>query len=478
MTVTSPAPAEARKARLVPSSVDTLNVWRYMEHSLLRIIAGWGRQAEDWDDKLAVCYHVWLQAEIVDRLRRRLEMFPPHKPALPCSSEYEALANTALLAPDFGTAMQGVHGLIGPALADAYQTYLANSHPIHDKPTHDLLRDILEMKATQQAWFEDFQHRHPTLSESSYTVGVEKALAATAGFLAALPLNTPPAASAGVQTEFRMPETPGRVPHWNEAPNIFPLLETDWAESVEARRLYFMIGYCWEMGVAESQLRWIYYADFMPWEFTHEEARHLWDESRHGNSGLSRLRDVGLDLRDVGYSSYGAEGDGFLPPMTPAEVYEAFYQVTQIAERGFFKTKTYSFDDFAAGGDAASAEMMQYDIIDETSHAEYGRKWLSEMASRAGVSEDWLGRGGRDRDAAQAASDARVAACRRYVTAGQREAPLVIEGSGPDVVPAGDHRVLLDPAAHAHYQRLLQTVRDRCPLTNANTAPVRPNLPM
>jgi hypothetical protein len=59
---------------------------------------------------------------------------------------------------------------------------------------------------------------------------------------------------------------------------------------VEARRLFFMIGYMWEMGVAEMQLRWLFYADFMPWEFIRDEARHMWDESRHGNSGARAYR--------------------------------------------------------------------------------------------------------------------------------------------------------------------------------------------
>jgi hypothetical protein len=470
--------AQSAKPRLVPASVDTLNVWRYMEYSVLRILAGWGRQAGDWEDKLAVCYHVWLQAEIVDRLRRRLEMFPPHRPETPCAQNYELLGNAVLLAPGFGAAIHGLHGLLNPALTSAYESYLASSHPVHDKPTHDLLSGILAMKAIQEAWFEDFQRRHPVTPSFGYDEAVRQGLEDVNFFKSALSLSGPAAQAVGSSAEFRMPQTPGRLPHWNEAPNIFPLLEVDWSASVETRRLYFMIGYFWEMGVAESQLRWLFYADFMPWEFIYEEARHMWDESRHGNSGLSRLRDFGLDIRDVGYSSYNAHGDGTLPPMTPRDVYEAFYQVTQIAERGFFKTKTYSFEDFASGGDAASAEMMQYDIIDETSHAEYGRKWLSEMAARAGAEEDWLQRGGQDREAAQKASDERVAAYRRYQSEGSIDAPLVMEGGQPNVVPTGDHRVLLDPAARNHYQRLLQTLRAHCPLTNALTAPGRPNLPM
>jgi hypothetical protein len=191
----------------------------------------------------------------------------------------------------------------------------------------------------------------------------------------------------------------------------------------------------------------------------------MWDESRHGNSGLTRLRDFGLDIKDIGYSSYNKHGEGRLEPMTPRDVYNAFYAVTQIAETGYFKTKGYCFEDFAAGGDQASAEMMQFDIIDETAHTEYGRQWLNVMMERAGIEEDYRKRGLRDRELAQQGADARVAAYRECVA-----------GTRPPADAACQN--VLNPQAQAHYQRLLETLRRQCPLANAATAPWRPNLPM
>ena len=467
------------KARLIPATADTLNAWRHVEYDILRIIAGWGRQACEWEDKLAVCYHVWLQAEIVNGLRERLEMFPPHKPELPVAEKYEELANTVLVAPNFPSAMSAVHGQINPALARAYQYYLASSHPVHDKPTHDLLSYILDLKKKQFEWFVRFEASNSGCigGQVEYSDAVNAGIATLKSFKEALPVAAKPARPAGLAVDFLMPETPGRVPHWNDAPNIMPILDLQFSRSVEARRLFFMIGYFWEMGVAESQLRWIYYADFMPWGFIYEEARHMWDESRHGNSGLSRLRDFGLDIKDIGYSSYGASGDGFLPPMTPTDVYNAFYSVTQVAERGFFKTKTHCFEDFAAGNDPASAEMMQYDIIDETMHAEYGRKWLTEMAARAGVDEDWLKRGAAEREARQQDADDRIASYRKLMEQSDIDVK-VGDRAKIDVVPSGNVSTLSDPQAWDFYDKLIKILREQCPLSNAETAPIRPNLPM
>ena len=469
---------------LTPDAAPLIAAWQYMEYSVLRMIAGWGRSAGDWEDKLAVCYHVWLQAEIVDRLRKRLAQFPPHKPELPVSGAYERFCNAALMAPSWPSAMEAIHGVINPALSKAYAAYLASSHPVHDRPTHEMLREIIDMKRLQAAWFAGFSKREIAAKnrlpeEDAFLRSIGEQLPALYRFTAPLPAIAPAAQTCGKNVDFKMPAAPGHVKDWNVAPNIFPILELNWSQSVEARRLYFMIGYFWEMGVAESQLRWIYSADFMPWEFIYAEARHMWDESRHGNSGLVRLRDFGLDIKDVGYNSYGgAFAEGEIGTMTPKELTESFYSITHIAEMGYFKTKRYCFEDFSAGGDGASAEMMQFDIIDETSHVDYGREWLAYLAEKAGIEDDWDKRGARDRDLAQAASDARVAAYRRYLNAGDPDAPLVMENVAPDVAPMGPCKELFNPKAWEHYEWLIGLLREKCPLSNAATAPVRPNLPM
>src|SRR5947207_2053389 len=137
------AKTSSDRPRIVPVVYVLLSNWCYVEYSILRIIAGWGRCAEDWQDKLAVCYHVWLQAEIVNRLRNRLDMFPGGKADQPVHGVFETLCNTVLLAPSWKDAMAGVHTKLNAALVDAIREYLGTSHKVHDRPTHDLLREIL-----------------------------------------------------------------------------------------------------------------------------------------------------------------------------------------------------------------------------------------------------------------------------------------------------------------------------------------------
>jgi hypothetical protein len=467
------------RPRIIPQVYVLLSNWRFIEHSILRIIAGWGRCAGDWEDKLAVCNHVWLQAETVERMRCRADMFPGGKRDQSVAKVFADLCNSVLLAPSFHDAMAGVHAVLTPALVAAYQHYLKESHPVHDRPTSDLLHEVMAFKHQQAAWFADFSRRHPHRMSAGYESRIRAHLAELGDLLRPIELAAPFAEQCGVGTDFAMPKTPGRVKNWNTSPDVMPLIELDWSTNVEARRLYFMIGYAWEMGVAEQQLRWIYHADFMPWEFIYAESRHMWDESRHGDSGYHRLRDFGLDFEHFGYSSYKASGEGVLAPMTPREVYEAFYGVTQIAETGYFETKRYCLDDFLAGDDEASAEMMQFDIIDETSHVEYGRLWLTEMGRRAGVEEDYRSRGAAERAQTKRKAEGRRQEYQRYLR-GERSAMQEISHAGDCVNSASAHNfaALTDQTTRKHYEWMLRVIREQTPLTNSSIAPVRPFLPM
>jgi len=471
-----------RRPAIIPDAYRLLSGWCYLEHSLLRMWAGWGRSAGDWQDKLAVCYHTWLQAETTQLMRRRLAMFPGGKADQPVARPYEDLANAVLLAPDFTQAAAGINHL-NEQLAAAYRQYFATTHPVHDRPTFDLIHDVLTRKQRMAAWYADYLHRYPHRLAPRYQSRIDQAMAGVGSPLTPLePVNKRDAHArpCGKHTGFLLPAAPGRVRDWDQAPDIMPLLQLNWSRSVEARRLFFCIGYMWEMGVAEKQLAWIYYADFMPFDYVYAEARHMWDESRHGNSGLSRLRDFGLDIGDIGYSSYGASDPGPMDPMTPQDVYQAFYNVTQIAETGYFETKRYCFEDFRDGMDDGSAEMMQFDIIDETEHVQYGRDWLEKMAAASGINDDYRKRGAVDRAAAQARSDERAAQLRAIATGKSPTAPTATDLADPSYNPMSTAKAdgVLDPDATRHYDFLISRLRDRQPLRNADNAPVRPNLPM
>jgi hypothetical protein len=477
-----------------PRNVDQLNDWQYLEHSILRLIAAWGRDVAEWDDKSAIHRQIWDQAESVRRLRDRVGQFPGGKPDAPVSSRLEDLANTALLAPCLDDALDGIYEILVKTLVGAYAEYCSRVHPVHDAPTIALLHEINQIKSQQWLWYRDYRRRHPHRTDAAYRARVEAAVAGCGQLRSALPVEEGlEARPAGVRTDFRLSRFSARnyssrnfrlaageaVPQWT----FMDYVHADFATSVEARRLFWGVGYMMEKNLPDNQLQWLYDGHYMPWDWHYDIARHLWDESRHGDSGYSRLRDFGISLDEIGFPGYDQpDRDAVLAkfaaangvsvdeaharqkeilapfkaePMTAAQVYEAVFMIGMVAETGYFVAKNESYADFREGRDLESAEMMLFDIIDETAHVQYAHKWLPLLAKHAGVDvTTYRERAAQIREDYQTKANERAAEARR-------------------VLPRTPGNPNFD-----FYQGLLARIRSVVPLANAATCPPRSPRPM
>ncbi|HWD37653.1 MAG TPA: hypothetical protein VG944_02310, partial [Fimbriimonas sp.] len=232
---------------------------------------------------------------------------------------------------------------------------------------------------------------------------------------------------------------------------------------LEARRLFWCYGYMLEMNLAEDQLRWIYDAHAMPWDFIRDISRHTWDESRHGDSGHSRLLDFGIDLSMVGYAYYNTsippnfegpeQNETRVEPLTPTDLYEQIFGIGMIAETGHFPVKREAYDDFKAAGDLESAEMVLFDMIDETSHVQYAHKWLPTLAEKCGRDpEEFRTRGAEAR--------------RRHAEEAERKQAAY------QALPRDPN----DPALR-HYRGLIEIMRERQPMAPVKIG-IRSYLPM
>ena len=467
-----------------PRNLDLLADWQYVERSIHRLLAAWGREVPSWDDKGALHRHVWHQAECVRRLRARIGEFIGGKPDAPVSARLERLANTVLLAPSLDDALDGIYELLLKTLVGAYGEYIATVHPVHDLPTIALLHEINQIKSQQWLWYRDYRRRRPHHTDAAYRTRVEAALADCGSFRAPLPVDRgDEARPAGVATDFRLRRFSAReVPIRAQHP-FMDYVRADFRTNLETRRLFWAYGYMLEKNLPDDQLRWLYDGHAMPWEWQHDISRHLWDESRHGDSGYSRLRDFGITLEEVGFSGYDqAERDEELKnisaarglalddcyarhdellaplraePLTPAQLYENVFMIGLVAETGHFVVKNEGYIDFREGQDLASAEMMLFDIIDETAHVTYAHKWLPLLAERAGLDNSgYRERGTKIREESQARANATA---ENFLRA----------------LPRGDR----DPG-HVFYQDLLARIRTVAPLANAATCPPRSPKPM
>ena len=442
-----------------PKIVAQMSDWQYLERSLHRLATAWARHFTEWEDKRAVCRHVWEKSECVRRLRERLGEFPGTTSNLeaPVSAKLEDLVNIVLLAPSHEDAIDGIYQILTGAVVQSYLFYVEHAHPVHDAPTVAMLQEIVRIKEQQRLWLREYRRRRPHTADSAYRAAIVEALAACGELRQALPVEEEAARPVGVNTEFRLPSRAGRPAGSEPKHDFMPFIEADFTDSIEARRLFWCYGYMLEQNLADDQMRWIWDAPDLPWEFLQDISRHLWDESRHGDSGHSRLLDFGITLETIGFPSYGTaaeESPGIAKPMSAEDLYEAVYFIGMCAETGHFPVKHEAYADFKAGGDLESAEMVLFDIIDETTHVQYAHRWLPLLAERAGRDPlEFKERGQADRQKYQQSADDRLAERKRLP------------------------RDLNNPN-YAFYQHLLVILREKQPLSNADTCPPRSFKPM
>lgn len=486
-----PTLAEAPRTLLVdaesrqkPRTVDLLNDWQYVEKSVHRLLAAWGRDLAGWDDKSALHRHIWDQAECVRRLRERVEQFPGGKADAPVSNQLEHLVNAVLLAPSLDDALDGIYELLLKTLVGAYGEYTAGVHPVHDAPTIALLHEINQIKSQEWLWYRDYRRRFPHRTDAAYRARVTGLLAACGHLRRPLPVTKGAEAQpAGVATDFRLSRFSARNEPLRPKHPFMDYVRADFATSIEARRLFWAYGYMLEKNLPDDQLVWLYYGHFMPWQWHHDISRHLWDESRHGDSGYSRLRDFGISLEEVGFSGYdqGARDEELkkisaergIPleecyarqrellapfrhePITKEMLYQHVFMIGMVAETGHFVVKNEGYVDFKEGQDLESAEMMLFDIIDETAHVQYAHNWLPLLAQHAGVDNtDYRERAAKIREEYQANANK-------------------LAGDLGQKLP----RTLDDPT-YAFYQDLLGRIRAASPLANAATCGPRSPKPM
>jgi len=130
-----------------------------------------------------------------------------------------------------------------------------------------------------------------------------------------------------------------------------------------------------EMSATES-LTYLYYGvTKMPMDFYIDIARHTWDEARHSQMGVRRLKQMGYKTEDFSWHPSTA-----LTPDNMERTFPEFYStLTMVMEPCSFIKKRKSIDAFKNFGDYLSSLQSEYDIADERLHVNFGKKWGAKL---------------------------------------------------------------------------------------------------
>ena len=364
----------------VDATVMRLRRYVYVKAQSMFLMASRFNWMPEWEVKGAFSLHLWQDAEHGTWFRQRVTEMrtPPHHldkvphPALGAFLEELATARTPL------ELLVGIYEVLKPACAEAFNEHLAQSSPIADHPTRRLVQFALQEENEQIEWGR--KAIAALLSRSDAAIIKEQRDAwrdhlrlflTAAGHIngdhtseeMAVPLSR-----GGAVEISHIPKRDARFEHvWRSRGGVPP------SNRPVHERLWGMMNVrLQEMHVAELVASVISDWRDQPWEFYHDLARHLWDETRHCMLGEVAFATQGIDIAaipsHVGFAEYPNT------QLAPADRYAFLWGIEQglMAKTG----KQAEVALAKAGGDELATVFQDFDWADEVLHAQIGRKWL------------------------------------------------------------------------------------------------------
>jgi len=362
----------------VDATVDRLRRYVYLKTQELFIMAAHFNAVPEWEVKGALSLHMWQDAEHSTWLRERITQMrtPPHHLDKVPEPALAAFITELQSATDTSELLIGIYEILKPETASALRSHLAATHAIADHPTRRLLKFILTEEDEQIAWgqqalaallptdsasvkrFEGWRaHLRAYLRAAGGVSGEEERLA-----------DVPTPRPASPQATSRVPQRDIRFPHVWQSRGVVPAPD----RSIHERIWWMMNVRLNEMHVSELIASVIADWKGQPWEFYHDLARHLWDETRHCMLGEISFASQGIDFTKIpthiGFAEYPNT------QLEPADRYAFLWGIEQGLMGKSGKQAEVALAQ--AGGDERAEVFQDYDWADEVLHAQIGRRWL------------------------------------------------------------------------------------------------------
>lgn len=367
--------------RLAPvlSSARKLHALFSAEWSLVRTLPLVTVRVGDIELKYLLAQHAWEAAEHARFLQERggeLRGFPREDKA---DDRLHRVFEEALRAPSGEAAISGFYEVIKDALLAAYRQCLAETEPLGDWSTSQLLKEFIR---DEERHGEEIAPYLASYRDDDWNAHLSTALASLGGISQTLPV---PVEESSVQW---LSETPYVHPAWpargtmpagrihGEDPADCVVIITMLSDPATDPRVARIMTYVWlwnELPAVESLATIIYDTPHGSFALHHDLVRHLWDEARHSQFGYRGLPRQGIDLASVEMSVFEYQA---MIALTPAERYAL---LTMIWESATFAIKAPVIDGVQSLGDFETETLLAFDRNDEQNHVRYGHRWLPAL---------------------------------------------------------------------------------------------------
>lgn len=357
-----------------------LNRYRYLEHEILQILAGWMPAIGHFETKCEAGRTIWECALHVNAFYLRLREIQSPAFQRPDDAALVRLATELRHAPDEHALAGGIYRVVFPALIRALTDHERATFPNSDLPSvYAIQHALLDLRAQQERvlpLLAAADAARPASPASEAWERYLRALLEAAGGISGLAPRGPAPAAAPERREFTPPREAARDERFTQRGADFAVMPSE--DDYRAHTVEEFERYSTEMLAAETVAVVLYGLRDMPWEFQFDSARHLYDEVRHCLMGYEWMRRNGLDpFQSPQYLQVFRWRCQFPPVMQ-------YCMLTMGNEVHAFPYRHRRVEAHEKSGDRLSEQFVRYDIADETQHVRFGHRWLPEMLRHIG----------------------------------------------------------------------------------------------
>jgi len=360
---TSPSSADSRGLGIARTATHLRN-YATVEAARLRALAGWFLRLRRYENKYRLAYHLYDCAEHVTWLRARLKEMRGGSPDASVRPELVSVLEEAQAAPEDDDFLAGFYGALTQQLADTVRQDLHELDPSANANEQRLLSRILADLHAQLDWFASLDLG----AESKWREHLEQNLQAIGGIHGEAPTQGQP---SFIGPRFERPQTI----LFDERITIGPLTAYEARLQMSPReatieQFHVFFNEFYAAALLASILFDARQGEY-PWEMIADFSRHFWDEARHSEFGMIRLRELGEEPDRVNPVLF-EESQG-LP------VLHRIAYLTRGLEAFFMPRKPKRMKEYERNGDARSQLFADQDWSDEITHVRYGSRWTDHL---------------------------------------------------------------------------------------------------
>lgn len=348
------------------------------EREMIGILGTWICRLRHVDAKYMATHHLWEWAQHVDKARNRLKELPGVKIDTPLDPHLVEILEETLFAKDESPYLEALYTAIIPVVIKEYEEFLKATNELPDRPSTTLVVGIvqeLKKQIDEGLAFLTEAYVYNENKKSEWSIHIENLLNHSNGISKEADINVIKQKRWFNNQKYTTPEIAKRV-EGTHFTYDFPIENFNgYFENIDTERVALAVWLFNEMDAAEYIPTILYEIKDMPWEFYYDVSRHTWDEARHSEFGYQLLKQMDFDPND-----FEVNASTYMTTMKLAP-HERYAAVTYIYEPGSFQVKPNYLERLSneISSEDWVAELLRFDLADETNHVRYGKKWVGKL---------------------------------------------------------------------------------------------------